>query len=90
MTHHDHMEAIVGDLPLAGLSTEPPAVRRADGSWLLDGMLALDERKQILGLTQMPGEAHAEYQTLASCVLGTSGGFASRENMLRGTGCALK
>jgi putative hemolysin len=68
VTHHDHLKAIVNDLPLAGLSTEPPAVRRADGSWLLDGMLPLDERKQILGLTQMPGEAHAEHQTLASFV----------------------
>jgi len=69
VTHHHLMEAIAGDPPLAGLSTESPAVRREDGSWLLDGMLRVDELKQILGLTQMPGEEHGEYQTLAGFVL---------------------
>jgi putative hemolysin len=34
MTHHDPMETIVGDLPLAGLATESPGVRRNVGrSW---------------------------------------------------------
>ncbi len=32
-------------------------------------MLPVDELKQILGLTQMPGEGHGEYQTLAGFVL---------------------
>jgi putative hemolysin len=69
VTHHDLMEAIVGDIPSAALSAESPAVWREDGSWLLDGMLPVDELKQILGLTQIPGEEHGEYQTLAGFVL---------------------
>jgi putative hemolysin len=69
VTHHDLMEAIVGDIPSAGLPTESPAVRREDGSWLLDGALPVDEFQQILGLKQMPDDEHGDYQTLAGFVL---------------------
>jgi putative hemolysin len=69
VTHHDLMEAIVGDIPSAGLPTESPAVRREDGSWLLDGALPIDEFQQILGLKQMPDDEHGDYQTLAGFVL---------------------
>jgi hypothetical protein len=30
--------------------------RREDGTWLLDGMVSLDEVKQILGVSALPGE----------------------------------
>jgi putative hemolysin len=69
VTHHDIMEAIVGDIPSAGLPTESPIVQRADGSWLLEGMLPVDTLKQLLGLKQMPGEERSEYHTLAGFVL---------------------
>jgi magnesium and cobalt exporter, CNNM family len=69
VTHHDLMEAIVGDIPSAGLPTESPAVRREDGSWLLDGALPVDKFQQILGLKQMPDDEHGDYQTLAGFVL---------------------
>ena len=42
-TLNDVMEAIVGDLSDASASQEPGVVRREDCSWLLDGMLAVDE-----------------------------------------------
>jgi len=70
VTHHDIMEAIVGDLPSAGLPTESPVVQREDGSWLLDGVLPVDTLKQLLGLKQMPSEDRGdEYHTLAGFVL---------------------
>ena len=69
LTHHDLMEAIVGDIPSSDLLEESPAVRREDGSWLLDGMLPIEEFKQALGLKQMPGEERGDYHTLAGFVL---------------------
>ena len=46
LTHHDLLEAIAGEMPLSGPS-ERRATQRKDGSWLLDGMLAVDEFKDI-------------------------------------------
>ena len=40
---------------------------RADGSWLIDGALSVDELKDVLVLRELPDEE--EYQTLAGFVL---------------------
>ena len=42
-------------MPDAG-ETDPRIVKREDGTWLIDGMVGLDELKQVLGVTQLPGE----------------------------------
>ncbi|WCJ58318.1 hemolysin family protein [Fontisphaera persica] len=39
VTLHDLMEAVLGDFPSAQERSKPRAVRRTDGSWLVDGML---------------------------------------------------
>jgi putative hemolysin len=39
-------------------------VQRQDGSWLLDGMLAVEEFKEIFHLEELPGEKKDAYQTL--------------------------
>ncbi|QLA18855.1 hemolysin family protein [Desulfolutivibrio sulfoxidireducens] len=65
-TLNDILEAIVGDIPSPGEAEEPAAVRREDGSWLLDGLLPLDEAHDLLGLAApAPDEAH---RTLAGFV----------------------
>src|SRR5690606_36122516 len=38
MTFNDLLEEIVGDVPEVGDPPDPQAVRRDDGSWLIDGM----------------------------------------------------
>ena len=63
------LEAIVGALPALGEVPEPKIVRRDDGSWLLDGMLSLEELKETLGIARLPGEEEAGYETLAGFVL---------------------
>ena len=55
VTLTDILEALVGELPDAG-ETDPRIVKREDGTWLIDGMVGLDELKQVLGVTQLPGE----------------------------------
>lgn len=69
VTPSDILEAIVGDLPEAGEQVEPLAVRREDGSWLLDGMLPVDEFKDLFDLGELPGEDQGIYQTLAGFVV---------------------
>lgn len=63
------LESIVGELPALGEVPEPRIVRREDGSWLLDGMLSVDELKDALGVPRLPGEEEASYETLAGFVL---------------------
>ncbi len=69
VTPTDILEAIVGDLPEAGEQLELLAVRREDGSWLLDGMLPVDEFKDLFDLDGLPGEDQGIYQTLAGFVI---------------------
>jgi putative hemolysin len=64
LTHHDILEAIAGEIAIGGKHAEAKAVQRQDGSWLLDGMLAVDEFKEIFHLEVLPGEKKDAYQTL--------------------------
>jgi putative hemolysin len=64
LTHHDILEAIAGEIPFAERAADPKAVRRHDGSWLLDGMLPVDEFKELFKLDNLPGERRDAYQTL--------------------------
>ncbi|MGE5478247.1 MAG: hemolysin family protein, partial [Bacteroidales bacterium] len=67
VTMTDFLEAVAGELPGAGGDEEPAAVRREDGSWLLDGMIAVEEAETLLRLSGM-GEM-GDYHTLAGFVL---------------------
>ncbi|HMD81784.1 MAG TPA: hemolysin family protein, partial [Anaerolineales bacterium] len=63
LTINDVLEEIVGQLELE----EPQATQRQDGSWLLDGMLEVDEFKEIFNLRGLPHED--EYETLSGFVM---------------------
>jgi len=69
VTLHDVLEAIVGDIRVAGQTGTASAVQRDDGSWLIDGMLPIDEFKDLLDLPALPGEDRIGYQTLAGFVI---------------------
>ena len=69
VTLNDILEAIVGDIPSVEDLEEPYAVQREDGSWLLDGMLTVDEFKDILGINKIPGEEKGNYHTLGGFVV---------------------
>jgi putative hemolysin len=64
LTHHDLLEAIAGDMPLSATVSEPKATQRKDGSWLLDGMISVDEFKELFDLSDLPGEKKESFQTL--------------------------
>lgn len=68
ITINDIVEHIVGDLPLADEPEEAMAVQREDGSWLVDGMLPVDELKQLLAVDELPAEDRENYQTAGGFV----------------------
>ena len=68
LTHHDILEAITGDMPFGAKPSDPKAVQRHDGSWLLDGMLSVDEFKEIFHVESLPGEKRDAYQTLGGFI----------------------
>uniref|UniRef100_UPI000152657C CBS domain protein n=1 Tax=Chlorobaculum tepidum (strain ATCC 49652 / DSM 12025 / NBRC 103806 / TLS) TaxID=194439 RepID=UPI000152657C len=45
------------------------AVQREDGSWLLDGLIAVPELKDTLGLRAVPEEEKGVYHTLSGMIM---------------------
>jgi putative hemolysin len=69
VTLEDLLEALVGELPSPGQDEEPAVTQRDDGSWLIDGMLSIDDLKDAVGITHLPDEDAGSYQTVAGLVL---------------------
>ena len=86
VTLTDILEAIVGDIPSAEELAEPPVVQREDGSWLLDGMLSVDEFKELFQLEDLPGEEQGLYQTLAGFVMSQIGRIPTAADHFEWTG----
>ncbi|MBA2753453.1 MAG: HlyC/CorC family transporter [Chloroflexia bacterium] len=73
ITLQDVLEAIVGDLPSSGEREDEEAVRRDDGSWLLDGSLAAERLPEILGAERFPRAEVGNYETVGGFVLARLG-----------------
>lgn len=63
----DLLQAIVGDIPTLDEVAEPPIVQREDGSWLVDGLMTIDDFKEAFAFRTMPGEG--KYQTLGGFIV---------------------
>jgi putative hemolysin len=77
VTLTDILESIVGDIPSADEEDEPQMVQREDGSWLVDGMLPVEELKELLHLDMLPGEEQGLFQTVAGFVVSLIGRIPS-------------
>ncbi|MBD2016431.1 HlyC/CorC family transporter [Microcoleus sp. FACHB-53] len=69
VTLNDILEEIVGDIPSIDQVDEPQAVRRDDGSWLVDGMLSVDEFFELFHLEELPREQRGNYHTVGGFVV---------------------
>lgn len=69
VTVHDLLEAIVGDMPTVETKSKPRAMRREDGSWLIDAMLDCESFEEAVSMYRLPAEADREYQTLAGYII---------------------
>jgi putative hemolysin len=66
ITIHDIMESVVGEIPDIG---GPSIVERENGTWLIDGMLPIDEFKNTFDIPSLPDEDTGAYQTLGGFVM---------------------
>ncbi|MCB8747543.1 hemolysin family protein [Rhodoferax sp. U2-2l] len=72
LTPYDLLEAITGELQ-PGLQTDAWATQRDDGSWLLDGLMPINELKARLDIDELPAEERGRYNTLAGLLMAVSG-----------------
>lgn len=63
----DILEEIVGELPAPGETGGLSAVKRPDGSWLIDAALPADRAAEMLGLKNLPVDE--SFHTLAGLLL---------------------
>ena len=67
VTPSDILETLVGDIP-GSPEADQRIVRRDDETWLIDGMVGLDELKQVLGISRLPGE-DPDFHTLGGYLM---------------------
>jgi putative hemolysin len=67
-TANDVIQAILGDLSRGGEDEKPAAVRRDDGSWLIDGRLPLPDVLATLGIGRDAPDELPEVATAAGLV----------------------
>jgi putative hemolysin len=73
VTLNDLTEAIFGELPTTETAEEPMMIQREDGSWLLDGLLSIDDFKSLFNRESLPEEDTGLYHTLAGFVIRSLG-----------------
>jgi putative hemolysin len=72
LTLTDVLEAIVGDIPALDVDGEPEAIQREDGSWLLDGLISVDELQMLFNLDELPDNSN-DYDTLGGLFMAQLG-----------------
>lgn len=73
VTLTDVLEEIVGGGHLSEEAPDPQIVKREDGSFLLDGMLPVEDLIRLLPALDLPEESEREYETLAGYLLSELG-----------------
>lgn len=69
VTVNDILEAIVGEIPQRGETDVRQIIEREDGSWLVDGMLSVDEFKDYFDFDTLPDEDAADFQTVGGFMM---------------------
>ncbi|MBS3895664.1 hemolysin family protein [Silanimonas sp.] len=71
VTTNDLLDAVVGrgQAPGEAAEDEPLLIRREDGSWLVDGRLPVDDTRELLGVSRLPGEDAHDFHTIAGMVV---------------------
>lgn len=70
VTLSDVLGALVGDVSVIDAHHEEDAVRRADGSWLIDAGISFERFREVFEANvYFPGETSGAYHTLAGFVL---------------------
>ena len=73
ITLDDILGELVGDIPEPGETLEPPLVQRPDGTWLVDGLLPIDEFRNHFAIEASLAAAEGYYSTLGGLVMAELG-----------------
>jgi len=87
VTLDDVLSNILGDMASQQEhSGEADAVRRSDGSWLIDGTKSVEEVKDLLELKELPDEDENAYQTLGGFVMARLGRIPKAGDLVKEDG----
>ena len=78
ITQTDLLEAIVGDMGDHDQPANSDAVKRADGTWLVDGAMTLERFREVFpAAPAFEGEVSGDYRTLGGFVMAEIGRIAA-------------
>jgi putative hemolysin len=69
VTLQNILESLIDDIGDPGDELDPDILQREDGSYLIDGMLPVEEFRELFDLTSLPGEDEEHFQTLGGFVM---------------------
>lgn len=69
VTIADIFQSIVGEIGQPGEPAEAGITEREDGTWLVDGMLPIDEFKDEFNLEELPTEDRGSFQTMGGLMM---------------------
>jgi putative hemolysin len=69
VTMNDLLEEIVGNIQDVEQPAPPQAVQREDGTWLLDGMLSIEEFMELFQIEEESIEQRGSYNTLGGFII---------------------
>ncbi|HRW47953.1 MAG: HlyC/CorC family transporter [Caldilineaceae bacterium] len=69
VTINDIVEAILGSVEELGPEDDMEIVEREDGSWLVDGMLSVDEFQDYFRVPDLPARDELDYQTVGGMIM---------------------
>lgn len=67
------LEQIVGDISEPSDKEDPDIIQRDSNSWLLDGMLSIEELKELFKIDELPDEETGYFQTIAGFIMSQLG-----------------
>ncbi len=89
VTVDDVMEALVGDIPQPEEPNSPDMVQREDGSWLVDGLVLLEDLEETLQLSELPIITE-RYRTVSGLVMALLGRLPETGDVTRWEGYRIE
>lgn len=90
VTMADLFEAVVGEISASSGIPDLSSVQRDDGSWLLDGLLTIDEVEDLLDEDIFPDDERSDYDTLGGFVMMRIGRIPSPADNFEWEGLAFE
>ena len=91
VTLTDVLTSIVGELPSSDVGEEQDIVERADGSWLIDGSVAIERLKLVTNIEEdLPGEDENAFNTLGGLVMYVLGRIPLVADRFEAAGCCFE